>query len=81
MGFVRFAEIDGKRVDLTSVRISAERTCDRCGRYVTRWTGVQVDHEILVDVDGDVQVDLCAACVGDHFPGLADLAVKVAGRG
>lgn len=80
MGFVRFAEIDGKRVDVTNVRIRVERTCDRCGRYMETWTSVAVDHNILVSADYDVPVDLCAACVGDHFPGLADLASKVLSR-
>jgi hypothetical protein len=72
--------IDGERHDITGLAIVCETSCDRCGRYTVAKTTVQVDLALLVDAQHDVLVELCAACVGDHFPGLADVATKVMGR-
>lgn len=80
MAFRRFITIDGERHDITGLIPVGEHSCDRCGRYMTTFTQVHVDGAILVDAPSGALVELCAACVGDHFPGLADLATKVLGR-
>lgn len=80
MAFHRFITLDGTRHDITTLDTSSEHSCDRCGRYMATWTTAHVDGAILVDAPSGAAVELCAACVGDHFPGLADLAVKVLGN-
>lgn len=80
MAFHRFVTVDGQRHDITELPITGETSCDRCGRYMVAKTTVQVDCSLLVDVPHDVLVELCASCVGDHFPGLADIATKVLAR-
>lgn len=80
MAFHRFVTIDGQRHDITGLDIDGQTSCDRCGRYTVAKTTVQVNNGLLVDAPHDVLVELCFACVCDHFPGLADLATKVLGR-
>jgi hypothetical protein len=80
MAFHRFVTIDGQRHDITELPIIGETSCDRCGRYMIHKTIVQLDAEALIDAPHDVLIELCLACVGDHFPGLADIATKVLGR-
>jgi hypothetical protein len=80
MTFHRFVTIDGQRHDITGLDITGETSCDRCGRYTVAKTTVQVNTGLLGDVPHDVLVELCAACVGDHFSGLVDVATKVLGR-
>lgn len=80
MAFHRFVTVDGKRIEITGIVASGEQSCDRCGRYMTEWTTANVAAGLLVGALNPVQVELCAACVGDHFPGLCDIATKVMGR-
>ncbi len=80
MAVQRIVTINGQRHDITGLSITNETTCDRCGRYMVARTTVQVDCNLLGDAPHDVLVELCAACVGQHFPGLADLATKVLAR-
>ena len=80
MAFHRFITIDGTRHDITDLETTPEHSCDRCGRYVSTWTDVEVDGLVLNNMPGNAVVELCAACVRDYFPGLVDLANKVLGR-
>lgn len=80
MAVHEFVTISGTRHDITGVDITREHACDRCGRYMTTWTSIDVACGLVIGAEFDVPVDLCEACVRDHFPGLADIAVKVLGH-
>jgi hypothetical protein len=73
----RFVTINGNRHDITDQPITSEDSCDRCGRYLTEKTTVQVNAALLGDAPHDVLIELCRPCVSEHFPGLADIATKV----
>jgi hypothetical protein len=80
MAHHRFVTIDGQRHEITELPITGEDSCDRCGRYLSHKTTVQVDAGLLGDAPHDVLIELCFTCVSGDFPGLADVANKVLGR-
>lgn len=80
MGYRTLVVIDGQRHDITGVTLTRELTCDRCNRYMTVKLAMYVPPELVDGAEEDVQVELCMECARLLYPGLPDLAVKVAGR-
>jgi len=72
--------IDGQRHDITGVPVITEHACDRCGRYTVAYTRVALPVWPGQDLETPVGIELCAECVLQAFPGLLDIARKVAGR-
>jgi hypothetical protein len=76
----RFVTINGQRHDITELPLTSETSCDRCGRYLTEKTTVQVNAGLLGDAPHDVLLEICDNCIREAFPGLADIAAKVLAR-
>lgn len=80
MALHQLVSIEGKRHEITGKVIIHEHTCDSCGEFVTEYAEVRVPPSFGNGSPGTVIVEICGACVPARFPGLLDLAVKVAGR-
>ena len=72
MSTIRFAEIDGRRVDITHLQTEYENRCDHCGKFLERpMVTVQVGVYVDGAADGVPQLDFHPACADQALPFLA----------
>lgn len=48
MSTIRFATIDGRRVELTDDQLTWETRCDACGEFVAAADRLDVDYRLLI---------------------------------
>ena len=65
MSTVRFAEIEGRRVELADDQLTWETRCDACGEFIAASDTVSVDYRLIIARVPATQsmIDLHAGCV------------------